>query len=523
MKVLTAISRLTHHMTILSIIFLFLLLAANVAFGGFIAFEREYTYQASEADSKLSCRTIALEQVKRLLLEELGTYLEGQTEIKNYQLTKDQIVVLTAGIVRSEIINEKWDGKTYYLKAKIAADSSTVSKAIDDLHKDWQKTKELEETRKKANELLKEVEKLKKEIRTASPEKKEEKQRHYSETINGLNAVDLLEKGKSLMFTDNSAAIDAIDKAIELDATNDQAYIIRGGFYALTGENELSFKDFTKAVALAPNDSTVYALRGGAYYRMGNVKEGLKDFDKAIQIDPKKSLPYICRGKIYYELGKYEQSLSDYNKAIELTNNSVNSQDMIFDIFIKAMYYQERGNVYLKLSNYQQAIKDLDKAIELQPKYAEFYESRAYVYGVIGNFQQAIKDFDRALALNPKNSKYYFGRGYSYNAMNEHRLAIKDFDRGLEIDPEVGGAYLIRGLAYFNLGNYQQAFKDYSKTIELEPTNASAFYNRAGTYSKLDSYKHFRSEQMLNDLKVAARLGHMEAQEALKAMNIKWE
>ncbi len=38
-------------------------------------FEKEYTYRASDVDSKVTSRLIALEQVKRMLLEELGTYL----------------------------------------------------------------------------------------------------------------------------------------------------------------------------------------------------------------------------------------------------------------------------------------------------------------------------------------------------------------------------------------------------------------------------------------------------------------
>ncbi|MBU4321013.1 MAG: hypothetical protein KJ739_08000 [Nitrospinae bacterium] len=77
-----------------------------------VTFEKEYTYQASEIDSKASSRAIALEQIKRLLLEELGTYLISETKVKNFQLTKDQVTVLTAGIVRAEVIDEKWDGKT---------------------------------------------------------------------------------------------------------------------------------------------------------------------------------------------------------------------------------------------------------------------------------------------------------------------------------------------------------------------------------------------------------------------------
>src|SRR4030042_6932715 len=109
---------------------------ANIAFAQVTTFEEEYTYQASEYDSKVSCRALALEQVKRLLLEKLGTYLESETEVKNFQLTKDQIVILSAGIVRAEIIEEGWDGKTYYLKAKMAADLKDVYNSIDKLRQD---------------------------------------------------------------------------------------------------------------------------------------------------------------------------------------------------------------------------------------------------------------------------------------------------------------------------------------------------------------------------------------------------
>jgi hypothetical protein len=109
---------------LIALIFFFIM--ANFAFAETKVFVEEYTYQASEADSKLSSRVISFEQVKRLLLEKLGTYLESETEVKSFQLTKDQIVILTAGIVSAEIIEERWDGKTYYLKAKIAADPKEV-------------------------------------------------------------------------------------------------------------------------------------------------------------------------------------------------------------------------------------------------------------------------------------------------------------------------------------------------------------------------------------------------------------
>jgi hypothetical protein len=168
----------------LSIAIFSLLLVANLALAKMLTFEKEYTYQASEIDSKVSCRAIALEQVKRLLLEELGTYVESNTEVKDFQLTKDQITTLTAGSVETKIIEENWDGKVYRLKAKITADPNEVAKSIDALRKDRQRSKDLEETRKRAREALKEIEKLKNEIEIVKRDKgKQEEYKNLSPTL----------------------------------------------------------------------------------------------------------------------------------------------------------------------------------------------------------------------------------------------------------------------------------------------------------------------------------------------------
>ena len=139
----------------------FLFLTAT-AFAENVTFVKEYNYNASDLDSKVSSRTIALEQVKRLLLEELGTYLISETEVKNFRLTKDQVTTYSAGVVSAEVVDEKWDGKTYYLKAKVSADPDEVAKSVKTLGADKLKTKELEDLRKKAKEALEEIERLKK-------------------------------------------------------------------------------------------------------------------------------------------------------------------------------------------------------------------------------------------------------------------------------------------------------------------------------------------------------------------------
>ena len=165
---------------------------------------KEYTYHAGDEDSKNSSRTIALREVKRLLLEELGTYLESQTEVKNFRMTKDQITTLTAGIVSAEVIEDTWDGKVYWLKAKIAANPQDVIKSIDNIRKNVAKVKELEELRIKSEELLQENERLNKELKAAKGETKQDAAQAYKRNIDNLSATEWFERGYELGQSGNN-------------------------------------------------------------------------------------------------------------------------------------------------------------------------------------------------------------------------------------------------------------------------------------------------------------------------------
>src|SRR3990172_934574 len=263
---------------------LFLILT-SVASAENVIFIKEYTYMASDIDSKVSSRAIALEQVKRALLEQLGIYLISETEVKNYQLTKDQITTLTAGIVSAEVIEEKWDGRSYYLNAKIAADPKEVAKSVDALRKDVQKSKELADSKNKAEEAMREVERLKKELELVKTDAK--KQRAYANAINDLTATDWYSKGFAFEQSNNfSDAIDAYTNAIKLNSQYADAFNSRGNAYADLGNMQPAIKDYDKAIELSPLDAKVYSNRGLAYSDLGNMQQAIKDYNKAIELNP---------------------------------------------------------------------------------------------------------------------------------------------------------------------------------------------------------------------------------------------
>jgi len=198
-------------------------------------------------------------------------------------LTKDQIVILTAGIVRAQIIDEKWDGKTYYLKANIAADPKEVIRSIDLLRQDRQKVKDLEEMRKKADDALREVQRLKKELALAKTDQKKIAQ--YDQALKKLTAQDWFAKGLTFLLERKWVeAIEAISKGIELDTKVAGAYRLRAMAYSSLEDYGQAIRDLDNGIELNPKDAAGYISRGQDYSQLGNYRQAIKDFDKAIEL-----------------------------------------------------------------------------------------------------------------------------------------------------------------------------------------------------------------------------------------------
>jgi tetratricopeptide (TPR) repeat protein len=372
-------------------IFLF----AGLSYAEKVTFVKEYTYQASELDSKASCRTISLEMVKRLLLEELGTYLISETEVKDFKLTKDQVKTYSAGIVGAEIIEDKWDGKTYWLKAKVSADPIEVQKSLKKIIDDKYKAKELEESRKKAEELTKEIERLKKEfVKLEGQQQNKTIEEEYQTTMQRLAAMEWFNKGQQYRLNiQYDKAIDAFRRSISLYPNHPAAYNYTGLVYVEKGHYDKAIAKYNKAIALNPRYAKAYNNRGLAYSKKGEYMQAIIDFNKAID----KGLEII--NIVILPFNSKEDSKINLSAAIDVTDDYISPNATLTDA------YYNRGIVFCKLGNYQQAIKDFNKSIELEPDNAEAYHNRGVAYSMIGNYQQAIADFKIAARLGNKTAQ----------------------------------------------------------------------------------------------------------------------
>ena len=131
-------------------IFLLLLTAcllATTATAEKKTFTRDYIYQASEADSKLTAKAVAIQEMQKELLLEIGQGLLSEQTLKKLSVMVNgketfseefskKITAITAGIIEmkeSDILKETWNGTTYYILAKMTVDPEDVRQKIKTL------------------------------------------------------------------------------------------------------------------------------------------------------------------------------------------------------------------------------------------------------------------------------------------------------------------------------------------------------------------------------------------------------
>lgn len=241
-----------------------LIVSVAIVFAEIKSLIKEYTYQASELDSKISCRAIALEQIKRELLEELGTYVESTTIVRDAQIGKDEIKTISAGVVQTKILGEGWDGKSFWLKAEVSADPEEVAASIERVRNDQKLAEELAESQAEKEEALKEVDRLRTALAKSDTDKGKLDQ--YNKAVNQLQASASFEQGTAMTVAgDYEEAAKAYDRVIYLRPEDPKAYFGRSIAYIFLGNYQRAANDLDKAMLIRPANTNIYFQRASAY------------------------------------------------------------------------------------------------------------------------------------------------------------------------------------------------------------------------------------------------------------------
>ena len=396
-------------------------------------FIREYSYQASDYDSKVTARVNALEEVKRLLLEEVAVFIKSEfemsewekqigAEIESGEFTEKRLISITAGITQTEILEEKWTGVEYWLKARITIDPDEMKKQLDLILQDKEKTKELEKTRQMADDAREEIARLKHELESVKNENEQiALQNEYKKNVDQLDATDWFNKGYDAhLKKEYDKAKSFYLRAIEINPDFSEAYNNLGVVYYKQGNHTDAIKCYKKAIEINPSNSTAYNNLGLVYGKQGNPSDAIKNFIKTIEINPDFSEAYNNLGVVYEKQGRYYDAIKCYNKAIEINPDCPKT-------------YNDLGNIYGLQGNPSDAIKSYRKAIELNPDYSDAYNNLGVVYGKQGRYSDAIKSCKKSIEINPDYPEAYYCLGLIYNIQGNSSDGIKCYQKAARL------------------------------------------------------------------------------------------
>ncbi|MCK9418852.1 MAG: hypothetical protein M0R70_05660 [Nitrospirae bacterium] len=129
-----------------------------------------YKYVMGDNDTKNDAKRICFLEAKRLLIVKAGVFIQSETTVSDYKLTKDQITSYTAAIIKVEIANEdiKFNGETQTISmtVKTDIDSDEVYKTLASIQKDKGLQDKIQDQQRQLRELERNLATLQDKLKT---------------------------------------------------------------------------------------------------------------------------------------------------------------------------------------------------------------------------------------------------------------------------------------------------------------------------------------------------------------------
>ena len=228
--------------------------------------------------------------------------------------------------------------------------------------------------------------------------------RHYDEaraTYDSLLVIDprndkayLGIAHMSLSQHDTIAALDAINKSLELSRNNATAFVMRAEIESRTNKNfQAALDDMNEAIKLEPHHAGYFVNRAFMKYNLDDYYGAMADYDYALGLDPASIEAHFNRALLLSEVGETAKAITDFDYVLRSDPQN-----------FMALY--NRANLYFRTAQYRKAIADYTAIINKYPDFEAGYMARGEAKRKMGDARGGNADYDRALAIFKRNKTH---------------------------------------------------------------------------------------------------------------------
>jgi tetratricopeptide (TPR) repeat protein len=219
-------------------------------------------------------------------------------------------------------------------------------------------------------------------------------------------------------------SLETYTKAAKHRAPSGDDLKIVGLNYVLLNDYSDAIKWLEKAVEAEPKNKEAWYFLGRAYYTRSRNAEAHKAFLKVLELDPHDAKAEDNLGLVFESEAQPDAAMDAYRKAIAWQEQGMRPSEQP---------YLNLGSLLMEQSRDGEAIPLLQKAVELAPENALCRKKLGTAYLRLGKLIDAQRDLEKAVQLAPDDPAAHYQLGKLYKEMKAPDRAKAEFDRTAEL------------------------------------------------------------------------------------------
>ena len=285
-------------------------------------------YRMGDNDTKTDAKRLALLDAKRLALEQVGTYLEGVTEVKNLSVTRDEIRSYTAGLVEvvEQATRTMLEGETTVVRVDVTVkvDTADVAKQLTELRKNEQAKEDLLRAKAEADLLRKELDEKNKQLAT----------------LKGGAAETAVQQRQLVLARADANELVAMTWQLPAGAKDD----IMTKAKPPTAEEVAKYRaKLEAALKLDPENAWAHFKLGYLYHSKGNLDAAIREYRTTIHLKPNEPRPHLALGRALSAQGKKQQAAEEMYAYLMLAEKKPANRSLIERTDRKLREFERRG------------------------------------------------------------------------------------------------------------------------------------------------------------------------------------
>jgi tetratricopeptide (TPR) repeat protein len=235
------------------------------------------------------------------------------------------------------------------------------------------------------------------------------------ESINLMNEGVVLAAQKQYV-----QASEKLERAVAVDATNDQAYWNLAIVHMEMHKFERARDDLQSAITANPDVAGYHEKLGTVLMELSDWEGAQRSLQRAIELDGQLFKAHYKLAQVYERQDNQQDALREYTAAIQAGPR-----------FIEA--YRSLGRLYADLGYLDRSVQVLRSGLEVV---IEGTEDEAHLHHLLGTvFQQqssyddAVREFQAALRLMPGLREALFALGWTYSLQDNREEARRYLQR----------------------------------------------------------------------------------------------